>query len=135
MIRFTGARTERTEIRDKYDLLLGIVATLEVSVESRLLYREEMFPIVELRVALERWLGSGLPAGDDFEFQSMESDEKGLVWLHKVDSAWRIGSIHQDFLAMVEFTDNEVSELVRSFIDEVDQWIFTHHHIRVSSLL
>lgn len=135
IIRFTDARNERPVLRDKFDLLLGIVATLEILVAGKLLYREQMFPIVELRAALERWLAAGLPARRDFEFQSMESDEGALVWLRSVGSAWRIGSIHQAFPAMTELSDETVASLVRSFIKEVDQWVFEQHAVRVSSFL
>lgn len=129
------ARSERVVLRDKFDLLLGIVATLEIWVGGRLLYREEMFPIVELRAALAHWISVGLPARSDFEFQSIESDEEALVWLRSVGRAWRVGSIHQDFPAMTELSDEDVVALAHGFVEEVDQWVLEHYDIRVSSLL
>jgi len=134
-IHFTDARNERALLRDKYDLLLGIVATLQIWVDGKLLYREEVFPVVELRAALERWLAVGLPARRDFEFQSMESDEEALIWLRSVGSTWRIGSIHQEFPAMNELDDKTVIALTRTFIEEVDQWVLEHCDVRVSSFL
>jgi hypothetical protein len=135
MIRFADARKERAVLRDKFDLFLGIVATIEVWVGSKPLYREEMFPIVELRAALGRWLTGSFAACRDFEFRSMESDEEGLIWLRRTDSGWRIGSIHQEFPAMTELTDEEVDSLARKFIEDVDQWVLQNCNIRVSSLL
>lgn len=135
VIQFMDARGEHAVLRDKFDLLLGVFATLEIWVCGLLLYREEMFPIVELRVALERWLAADLPARRDFEFQSMESAEEALVWFRSVGDAWRIGSVHQEFAAMTEFIDETMVALVRTFIEEVDQWVLEHYHARVSSFL
>ena len=135
MIQFTDARNERAVLRDKFDLLLGIVATLEIWVADKLLYREQLFPIVELGVALERWLAAGLPARRDFQFHSMDSDEEGLVWLRSVGEGWRIGSIHQEFPAMMEFSDEAVVTLARTFIEQVDQWVLEHYDVHVSSFL
>jgi hypothetical protein len=135
MIRFTDARNERGTLRDKLDLLLGIVGTVEVWGDTRLLYREEMFPIVELRAALGSWLAGAFAARGDFEFESLESDEVGLIWLRHVGSGWRIGSIHQEFPATAELTDEEVAVLARTFIEDVDRWVLDHCDIRVSSVL
>lgn len=74
-LEFSDAPFSRPSIRNKYDLLLGVEATLFMKISGRLVYTEPMFPIVELRDALGTWL----PAGEgDFEFASMESDEVGL---------------------------------------------------------
>jgi hypothetical protein len=135
MIRFSDARKERSVIRDKFDLFLGIVATLEVWIGDRLLYREEMFPIVELRAALESWQGDAFAAQSDFEFQSMESDEVGLVWLRHVANGWRLGSTHQEFPELAKLTDGEVAALTDRFIENVDQWVLEHYNVRVSSFL
>ena len=135
MIRFTDARQERAGLRDKLDLLLGVVATIEVWVGGKLVYREEMFPIVELRAALGTWLGGAFAEGRDFEFQSVESDEEGLIWLRRIDSGWRIGSIHQEFPVLTELADEEVAGLAHDFIENVDRWVLEHCGIRVSSLL
>lgn len=135
-ITFEDARLERTALKDKYDLLLGIVATLTMSVASRPIYTESMFPIVELRVALDRWLHSPSASHSDFEFESMESDEVGLVWIRRqVSGAWRAGSVHQDDLAPDEMRFDEIAEACEVFIDAVDAWTRDHLQIEVRDVV
>lgn len=134
-IRFRDAQQERPTIRDRYDLLLGVVATLEVDFRDRLLYREDGFPIVELRTELESWLRHGFRRHADFEFRSMESDEDGFVWFRRVEDGWRIGSIHQEFPAIEPLSAPEVWLIVARFIEDVDEWVVRHLGARPASLL
>ncbi len=131
-IAFSDAVFERKTLRDRYDLLLGVVATLTVAVGSRSVYAEPLFPIVELRVALERWLLSARVDETDFMFESMESDEAGLVWIRRQPSGiWIVGSQHQFGPAAdgLDFDDVEVGCGI--FIEAVDQWVRSHLHREV----
>lgn len=134
-LQFHRARMERETIRNRFDVLLGIVAVLQIYAGGQLIYHEELFPIVELRAALERWLDLGFLGHEDFEFQSMESDEAGLVWLRHTGDNWRIGSIHQESPALDTLSDAEVAELVRRFNDQVDQWVHDNCQLEVRTLL
>jgi hypothetical protein len=135
-LTFTDTEFERPVLRDKFDLLLGVVATMQVVVGDRLLYREVMFPIVELRVALAQWLREGLPTGADFEFVSMESDEPGLVWFRRqAGGSWRAGSVHQEYPEIQSWTDAEVRNAVRRFTADVDDWVSAHLNVRVEEMI
>jgi hypothetical protein len=135
-IRFTQPTLERTGVWDAFDLLLGVVAVLEIAVCGRLLYREESFPIVELRAQLMRWLDGSLGKRQDFEFQSMEHDEPGLVWLRWVpEGGWRIGSIHQEYAETRAFTDDLIDQAVRRFTDAVDNWLRRELHVHIDDFL
>ena len=46
-LEFSDAPFSRPSIRNKYDLLLGVEATLFMKISGRLVYTEPMFPIVE----------------------------------------------------------------------------------------
>ncbi len=120
---FEGARLERGEARWSYDLLLGVIATFEVRVGDRLLYREEMFPIVELCVALRQWRRDSLPRRQAFVFQSLESDEAGLVWIRPDDGGWRVGSIHQEYPELRRWSDDEIGRSLNDFVRSVDDWL------------
>jgi hypothetical protein len=135
-ITFEDAAFERSTLRDEYDLLLGVVATLTVSVASRIVYSEPMFPIVELRVAFDRWLRSPSCELSDFEFESMESDDVGLVWVRRQPSgAWRAGSVHQDDLALDEMGFEDVAHARRVFIEAVDSWTRDHLGVEVRDVV
>lgn len=123
----------RPSVRDKYDLLLGVEGTLRLTVENRLIYSELMFPIVELRDALSSWLRG---IGTDFEFISMESDEPGLVWFRQQPSGrWKVGSIHQDDVAVIELDRSDVELGCFRFIDDVDRWVRENLGLDVDSVL
>ncbi|MGH3865453.1 MAG: hypothetical protein ACRDQ4_04800 [Pseudonocardiaceae bacterium] len=135
-MRFTDAKLERESIRDKFDLLLGITAEFEVIIDDRLLYRELLFPIVELRAQLELWLEASLPRGEDFEFQSMESDEPGFLWFRfQEKNRWRIGSIYQEYPELRTLTDEDISNIINKFIHTVDAWVQQECHIEISEYL
>lgn len=73
MIRFgfTNLRFERTNPKDRFDLLVGVIADLALEVENRLLYSEPDFPVVELAAQLEAWCAEGLRSGEEFEVASL----------------------------------------------------------------
>lgn len=132
-ISFSDMLFTRPSVRDKYDLLLGIEGTLRLTVENRLIYSELMFPIVELRDALSSWLRG---IGTDFEFISMESDEPGLVWFRQQPSGrWKVGSIHQDDVAVIELDRPDVELGCLRFIDDVDRWVRENLGLDVDSVL
>jgi hypothetical protein len=132
---FAQATFERNAVRADYDLEIGVTASLSIRVDERIVYQEVMFPIVELRVALERWTRGGSDA-PDFEFVSMESDEVGLVWVrHQSSGRWRVGSIDQDVPALEEFDWDEVMAAVDQYIAKVDQWVYVHLNLRVADVV
>ena len=121
-LTFTDVVFARPSVRRDYDLLLGVEATFTLAVNSEIVCVEPMFTIVELRLALEKWLGTD-PA-PDFDFVSMESDERGLIWFHQQKSgSWCAGSVFQD---RAETDETPLSELVsecQRFVDSVDSWV------------
>lgn len=136
-IRFSEPYFERQVIRDRFDLLVGVVATFEILARGRLLYRETEFTIVELRSQLHPWLNSGLTSRSNFEFASMEHDEAGLVWVRwmATEQGWRIGSIHQEYAEVAVWSDEEITVAVCQFIEAVDNWVAVSLNVRVRDIL
>jgi hypothetical protein len=132
-LAFENPTFTRTDPRNRFDLALGVEATLELSVGGRLIYTEPMFPIVELREALSTWMRS---ASVDFEFISMESDEQGLIWIRRQPSGrWRVGSIHQDDISPHELDTTDVLEGCRDFVARVDAWVRQELGVEASDVL
>jgi hypothetical protein len=99
-------------------------------------YSEVQFPIVELRVALERWLKAREDSLDDFEFESMESDETGLVWFRRQPSGkWRVGSVHQDELAVDELDLDDVVRGCERFVTGVDDWVRARLRLEIRNVV
>jgi hypothetical protein len=134
-ISFADPSFTHESVRNEYDLLLGVEATLRLAVNGRLVYSEPMFPVVELRQALMSWLRGG-GGGGDFEFISMESDESGLLWFRRQPSGrWRAGSIHQDDIGVSESDWREVVAGCERFIEAVDRWVRYNLGIDVNDVL
>lgn len=132
-ITFADATFARDDPTDRFDLTLGVEATLALTVGDRLIYTEPMFPIVELRQALAAWMPT---AATDFEFISMESDEPGLIWLRRQASGrWRAGSILQDDIATREIDTAEVVDGCADFVARVDGWVRDELGVEVSDVL
>lgn len=132
-IIFIDPAFTRADRHDRFDLTLGVEATLELIVEDRVIYTEPMFPIVELRQALSAWL---LNPSEDFEFISMESDESGLIWIRRQPSGlWRVGSIHQDDIAPQELDTPQVLDGCSDFVARVDGWVRSELGVEVSDIL
>ena len=123
-LTFAEARIDRRGLPRPYDVLLGVEATLRLTMaDGQVVYEEQFFPIVELAVALQDWLCDGFAVGSDFSFDSVESDDTGLLWCRACGSGWRIGALEQDFPDLTMYSQAEVKALFSRFIATVDEWL------------
>lgn len=122
---FTDLHVEPGQRPDPYDIILGAVAAFAIVVEERQLYREDDLPVVELAMALRRWLNGPFLSHEPFEYQSMESDEDGMVWIRPEQDGWRIGSIYQEFADPTVRSNEDVATATRAFIEEVEQGLLS----------
>jgi hypothetical protein len=119
---FHDAELETPGTTDKYQLLLGVTATFEIRVDDRVLFHEVLFTVVELALALRRWLSDGMPRRRAFEFQSIEYDEDGVVWIRPEGDGWRVGSIHQEYPEHTVWSDEDVVKALADFLEAVEGW-------------
>jgi hypothetical protein len=125
-LKFHDPTFEGKRVDDHFDLLLGINATFELCLNDTIVYQEPMFPIAELRAALLAWLSEHAIRHEDFEFESMESEERGLVWIRWADGkGWQVGSVLQRVDCSKLFSDQEIHEAVERFALEVERWVMS----------
>jgi hypothetical protein len=135
-IVFTDAEVDGGTPRDRFDLLLAVIANLEIRVGQRLLYTEPEFPVVELRAQLGAWLATPLAGRPNFEYDSVESDVPDLVWIRRQRSgAWRIGAVDQEYEEKAEFGDEEIVVAIDKYIALVDAWVLKHLKIDAGQML
>lgn len=113
------------------NVFIDIGARFTLVADGSPLYSEEDFPIVELAVALSDWLGRGIDAGEDFEFDSMSTPEPGWVWVRWTRPGWRVGSLHQVRSDPVVRDTSEIRQAVESFIERVTLSVAREGHIDV----
>lgn len=123
---FRAPHLERNPIRHPDDLLLGVVADIEWTVGDRVLFAEEMVPVVELALAMRGWLARGLPLGEEFSYDSVEADDTGLIWTRREAGGWRVGALFQEYPEMTIWSPEEVAQLFRDFVEGVERWLHTN---------
>jgi len=85
---------DESSILDKmhiWDVYLNIVGRLQIKVNNNLILLDEVHPVVELAVLLQRWLDNDYCRGVNFEYFSLE-DEEQTLWFRKVVGGFEIGS-------------------------------------------
>ncbi len=129
---FRDPTFEGQSVDEKFDLLLGIAATFELVVNDAVVYEEVMFPIAELRVALLVWLVGPMLRHEDFEFESMESEERGLVWIRWSEKeGWLVGSVLERYREPHAFSDDDIRDAVKRFASGVDRWATTELRVKL----
>ncbi|WP_369372663.1 hypothetical protein AB1046_04280 [Promicromonospora sp. Populi] len=99
------------------DYLIAIDADFEIRDQDRTVYNEPKFPVVELARALIAWLEADFHA--DFVFESLSSDEPGLVAITRENSGWRFSSASTPEVVSAEVDQLDVQSCIRDFIDRV----------------
>jgi hypothetical protein len=103
-------------IASRWDMLLRIVGDFSVTIDSRVLYAEVEFCLVELAVQLGHWLGKLQEAPLDFSYDSMESDQAGLISITRVgEDAWKIAAAHEEYDEERCFSTAEVTRAASEF--------------------
>lgn len=115
--RYRHLQADTGVVRHPRELFVGVTATFEIVADDQSLYEEDDFPVAELAAALLRWLRDAHEArnADDFEFDSMSTPEPGWVWIRQTEGYWRVGSLHQEFPLMTEFSLGEIRMAVEAF--------------------
>ena len=122
-------------LKDDWEILLYIEADFFVLVNSKILYSESYFCIVEFASALFKWLEKVDETGEDFIYESMDSEEIGLVWIEANESVWRVGSVHQNHEETRTFNLDEVRNASKKFFFELSNSMLTKFNINLEAFL
>ena len=117
------------------DLLLGVSGDFAINIDGRDLYQEQEFPLLELAAQLARWLCRGPKVEDDFEFESMESQDEPLLSLRRAPQGWNIGSVHQAYEDLHQFSWEELNQAFGSFLHELRKELTIVYGLEVSRIL
>lgn len=133
-LRFQSLRADGS-LRSKWDRLLKIVADFEIIVEERPLFFQTEFPVVEFWLQLTRWLDGLVTGGtNDFEYQTMESDEPALVWFCRRSVGWLVGCLDPEYEEAREFELSEVVHASREFVTDLEREVCERFGINLAKL-
>jgi len=105
---------------EHWEILLHVVADFSILIDSKVLYCEQQFCVVEFALEISRWMNQVHQTGEDFIYVSIESEEIGLVWIKSNGSGWRIGSVHQEYEEANIFSLREIKGAAEKFIDQLE---------------
>lgn len=125
-MRFSGLEAQATDFDDPSSVLLGVVANFEILIGERLLFAEADFPVLEFARSAHIWLSDEDHGTSNFEYDSAESAESGLVWFRREGSGWRVGSLFQEYPATRTFSLDEIEQTVERFIQNLTQECRSH---------
>jgi len=116
--RFEKLRRDGNELETNWDLLLRLVADFSIIVPDAHipLYREEEFCVVEFAMQITQWLATLHTDLIDFSYNSIESDETGLVSIRKQQHGWTVAALHQDVCEDRPFSTEDIEKGVGEFI-------------------
>lgn len=109
-IRIDGGTVPSTD----FEILLRFVCEFVVRVDGIEVFREVEFPFVEFASQVSAWLANGKVG--DFDFESMDSAVHGLVYFHRLDGRWDVGSMVAGVPPPAAITDESLDEGLRAFL-------------------
>ncbi len=99
------------------DLILGYVGDFRIVTTRGRIYGESNFPCIEFVREVAAWLEQD--SASDFEYDSSEAAEPGLVWIRRAGAGWRVGSIHQDEIEMSAYSKGEIRSAVKDLVRSI----------------
>ncbi|MER5951728.1 hypothetical protein ABT127_37395 [Streptomyces sp. NPDC001904] len=73
-------------------LLLDIEADFSIEEDGRTLWSEELFQVAELAYRMAQWLQVPDEVRGNFELDSMDWAERGVIRIVRCDEGWRVGT-------------------------------------------
>jgi hypothetical protein len=116
--RFDRLHLDGDALDTDWDVLLRVVADFAIVVQPSPipLYREEEFCVVEFAAQITQWLANVRRHPFDFSYNSMESDETGLVSIHEDRRGWKVAAVRQDYSEDRLFSLEEIEGAVATFV-------------------
>ena len=123
-----------TPITD-WEILLRVVADFTIVIDGHKFYEESEFCVVEFAMQIREWVESLGKRETDFSYDSLESDERGLVRLERTDRGWTL--IARDQLRMTDrlLSTEEVVHAVNAFTNSLRRETLDRFQIDISRFL
>jgi hypothetical protein len=113
-------------LQDKWQRLLNVVADFQLVVDQQVLWSESQFPVIEFALQLSAWLAESPELGS-FSYDSLESDVPGLIRFDSSAAGWSVSSAHQPCPSPAIFSEAELCEAARTYIERVSSSV-RHAH-------
>jgi len=102
-------------LHENWQIVFNISGDLQVTVDGSLAWTCPSTNLVELAVALQAWLREGIHKSEDFELESVDFEEKGVLWIRRTDEGWRVGSIHHGEIGHKVHGDSDIRRAIEEY--------------------
>lgn len=119
-------------------LLIDVDGELTITLGERLFFGEPSFTLLELGVALKRWRLQDPNANKDFQFFTMEHDEREgpiLAFNQKSPGQWQLFSIWQEFEHEEFICGADLLEAVDEYLSELETVLAERFGLRYSDFM
>lgn len=106
-------------IEEDWQVFVHIESDFSLRIGERTLYQEIHFNVAEFALSVSQWLKKSKLTRRDYIFESMDTDEVGLLWFKRDGSKWQIGSVHQLYEENSAFDFDEIEKALNRFIEEL----------------
>jgi len=113
--KFTDLSVEQIPERSEIGYLIGVEASLIISDCGCIILNEPIFPVLELAWSLGRWRDSSPLC--DFEFDSLDYEEVGVVSIQRDEDKWVVSSCFNPSVCSVPYEQGIIFSVVTSFIE------------------
>ena len=101
---------------------------------GRIQFSETQFPVVELALQLERWLGHVAEVPSEFVYTSLESEIPGIIRISSGQQGWHFSSAFSEFADGTSFTLEQVVAATEAYLKAVGDVLFAEYGFRLSDL-
>ena len=124
-LKFERLRLDGDALATDWDLLLRIVADFSIVLHAAPipLYREDEFCVVEFAMQITRWLGAIQSGPAEFSYDSVESDEKGLVSIRQEQDGWRVTALNQDYVEQRPIPIEDIQTAINGFVSTLTKQV------------
>lgn len=135
VFQFNSVKIERPYDGSPWPFILGITGQFEICIGENVLYSEEEFCLVEFAVDISEWLLSSSCPDGDFEYESTESSEYGLINIRRSNCKWKLGSIHQLYDEWRAFKLIDIRSATQSYIHRLCSTLDESYSIDLPAIL
>jgi len=135
LFTFNNVRVDRGGADGYYAILLGVVGDFTITIAGKTLYAEEEFCLAEFAAELAAWWQCTTLVPCDFSYESLESDEVGLVWIRAREGYWQIGGLNQEYEEEQTFPLEAIGEAIRGYVADLHHVLATRFALDLSAFI
>jgi len=119
-------------IEKDWQLILRIVADFEILINGKVFFNEPQFPVVEFAMQAAAWSRN---VKENFDYESMESDESPLIWFNSKNDNYTVGSPWQKYEERNPIEREVLQTSLNNFIEALRKELVSDYEIDISHLI